>query len=176
MAKARGKKAVEKQPVAKKAAAPRSPRKAATPRATRARQKVAPAAASDVATSATSAALNSVSNPITPVITPVATSVAAASVTQQEVRLMKGEAIGLIETRGLTAQIQAADAMLKAANVSLVKQIQIGGAYITTVIRGDVGSVRAAVDAGAAAAKECGELVSAHVIPRPEASLMAAFI
>lgn len=89
---------------------------------------------------------------------------------------MKGEAIGLIETKGLTAQIQAADAMLKAANVSLVKQIQIGGAYITTVIRGDVGSVRAAVDAGAAAAKEVGELVSAHVIPRPEATLMAAFI
>lgn len=95
---------------------------------------------------------------------------------QKEVRLMKGEAIGLIETRGLTAQIQAADAMLKAANVSLVKQIQIGGAYITTVISGDVGSVRAAVDAGAAAAKEVGELVSAHVIPRPAESLMAAFI
>lgn len=103
-------------------------------------------------------------------------SVITTPVVNQEVSVMKGEAIGLIETRGLTAQIQAADAMLKAANVSLVKQIQIGGAYITTVIRGDVGSVRAAVDAGAAAAKEVGELVSAHVIPRPEASLLAAFI
>ena len=62
------------------------------------------------------------------------------------------EAIGLIETKGLVAQIEAADAMLKAANVKLVKQISIGGAYITTVIQGDVGSVRAAVDAGASAA------------------------
>lgn len=174
MAKARGKKAAEIKPVAKKAAAARSPRKAAAPRATRARQSAAHAAASDVATSATSAALNSVSTPTIPALAPA--PVAPAPVAQQEVRLMKGEAIGLIETRGLTAQIQAADAMLKAANVSLVKQIQIGGAYITTVIRGDVGSVRAAVDAGAAAAKEVGELVSAHVIPRPEASLLAAFI
>ena len=89
---------------------------------------------------------------------------------------MKGEAIGLIETRGLVAQIEASDAMLKAANVTLVKQISIGGAYLTTVISGDVGSVRAAVDAGAAAASQVGELVCAHVIPRPDASTMAAFI
>ncbi|HEY0981055.1 MAG TPA: BMC domain-containing protein [Schlesneria sp.] len=86
------------------------------------------------------------------------------------------EAIGLIETKGLVAQIEAADAMLKAANVTLVKQIQIGGAYITTVIRGDVGSVRAAVDAGSAAASKIGELVSAHIIARPEKSLMDAFV
>jgi ethanolamine utilization protein EutM len=89
---------------------------------------------------------------------------------------MKGDAIGLIETKGLVAQIDASDTMLKAANVSLVKQIQIGGAYVTTIISGDVGSVRAAVDAGAAAASQNGELVSAHVIPRPEPSTMAAFI
>lgn len=89
---------------------------------------------------------------------------------------MKGDAIGLIETKGLVAQIDASDTMLKAANVTLVKQIQIGGAYITTVISGDVGSVRAAVDAGAAAASQNGELVSAHVIPRPEPSTMAAFL
>jgi ethanolamine utilization protein EutM len=89
---------------------------------------------------------------------------------------MKGDAIGLVETKGLVAQIEAADTMLKAANVTLVKQIQIGGAYITTVISGDVGSVRAAVDAGAAAASQNGELVSAHVIARPEPSTMAAFI
>lgn len=86
------------------------------------------------------------------------------------------EAIGLLETRGLVAQIEAADAMLKAANVSLVKQVQIGGAYVTTIIRGDVGSVRAAVDAGSAAASQVGELVSAHVIPRPEKSLLEQFI
>lgn len=89
---------------------------------------------------------------------------------------MKGEAIGLIETKGLVAQIEASDAMLKAANVSLVKQIQIGGAYVTTIIRGDVGSVRAAVDAGAAAASKIGDLVSAHLIARPEQSLLDNFV
>ena len=88
---------------------------------------------------------------------------------------MNGEAIGLIETRGLIAQIEASDAMLKAANVSLVKQVQIGGAYVTTIVRGDVGSVRAAVDAGAAAASQVGELVSAHLIPRPDPSLLENF-
>lgn len=82
------------------------------------------------------------------------------------------DAIGMIETRGLVASVQASDAMLKAANVSLVRQLNIGGAYVTTIIRGDVGSVRAAVDAGAAAATQCGELVCAHLIPRPEASLL----
>jgi len=85
------------------------------------------------------------------------------------------EAIGLIETRGLIAQIEAADAMLKAANVALVKQVQIGGAYVTTIIKGDVGSVRAAVDAGSQAASKVGELVSAHVIPRPTNGLMDNF-
>lgn len=86
------------------------------------------------------------------------------------------EAIGMIETKGLVAQIQASDAMLKAANVSLVKQVQIGGAFVTTIIKGDVGSVRAAVDAGAAAAAQSGELVSAHLIPRPEQSLLDQFV
>lgn len=90
--------------------------------------------------------------------------------------VMNGEAIGMIETRGLVAQIEAADAMLKAANVTLVKQVQIGGAYITTIVRGDVGSVRAAVDAGAAAASKIGELVSSHFIARPESSLLDQFI
>ena len=86
------------------------------------------------------------------------------------------EAIGLIETKGLVCQIQASDAMLKAANVSLVKQVQIGGAFVTTVIRGDVGSVRAAVDAGAAAASQSGELISAHLIPRPEPTVLEHFV
>ncbi len=85
------------------------------------------------------------------------------------------DAIGLIETKGLVAQIEAADAMVKAANVQIVKQIQIGGAYITTVIKGDVGSVRAAVDAGASAASKMGELVSAHLIARPTPGLMDMF-
>lgn len=86
------------------------------------------------------------------------------------------EAIGLLETKGLIASVEAADAMLKSANVTLVKQINIGAAFITTVIKGDVGSVRAAVDSGAAAASKVGELVSAHVIPRPEAGLMKNFL
>ena len=94
---------------------------------------------------------------------------------QNQSRVMN-EAIGLIETKGLIAQIEALDAMLKSANVSLVKQVQIGGAFVTTIIKGDVGSVRAAVDAGAAAAAQSGELVSAHLIPRPEPSLLKAFL
>ena len=86
------------------------------------------------------------------------------------------DAIGMIETKGLISQIEAADAMLKSANVRLVKQVQIGGGYVTTVIRGDVGSVRAAVDAGATAAGQSGELVSAHLIPRPTDGLMEMFV
>jgi len=85
------------------------------------------------------------------------------------------EAIGLVETRGLVAQIEASDAMLKAANVTLEKQVQIGGGFVTTVIRGDVGSVRAAVDAVASAAAKVGKLVSAHLIARPESGLMENF-
>jgi len=98
------------------------------------------------------------------------------TIQQRNGDVMSGDAIGLIETKGLTAQIEALDTMLKAANVTLVKQVQIGGAYVTTVIRGDVGSVRAAVDAGAAAASQVGELVGAHLIPRPEAGLLDNFV
>lgn len=83
-------------------------------------------------------------------------------------------AIGLIETKGLLASIEATDAMAKAANVEIVKRIDIGGAYVTTVVSGDVGSVRAAVEAGAAAASQVGELVSSHVIPRPAEALAVA--
>jgi ethanolamine utilization protein EutM len=86
------------------------------------------------------------------------------------------EALGLVETKGLIATIAATDAMSKAANIALAGQIQIGGAYVTTFVRGDVGSVRAAVDAGAAAAQQHGELVSAHVIPRPEETVMNIFL
>jgi ethanolamine utilization protein EutM len=91
-------------------------------------------------------------------------------------RNSNGEALGLIETKGLIATISATDAMCKAANVTLAAQVQIGGAYVTTFVRGDVGSVRAAVDAGAQAASANGELVSAHVIPRPENAVLATFI
>ena len=86
------------------------------------------------------------------------------------------EALGLVETKGLIATIAATDAMCKAANVSLSGQVQIGGAYVTTFVRGDVGSVRAAVDAGAQAATANGDLVSAHVIPRPEETVLDTFL
>ena len=76
-------------------------------------------------------------------------------------------ALGLIETRGLVAAIEAADVMVKAANVTLVGRESIGGGYVTVVITGDVGAVKAAIDAGATAAKRVGELVSVHLIPRP---------
>lgn len=85
------------------------------------------------------------------------------------------QAIGLIETKGLLALIEATDAMAKAANVEIVKRIDIGGAYVTTVVSGDVGSVRAAVEAGAAAASQVGELISSHIIPRPAEGLAQAF-
>lgn len=82
------------------------------------------------------------------------------------------QAIGLIETKGLVGVVEASDAMVKAASVELVKTVQIGGGYVTVIVRGDVGSVRAAVDAGTAAAKAVGELVSSHVIPRPHDALV----
>ena len=86
------------------------------------------------------------------------------------------EAIGLIETRGLVGLVEACDAMVKAASVELVKTVQIGGGYVTAIVRGDVGSVRAAVDAGAAAAKVVGELVSSHVIARPHDALVESML
>ena len=86
------------------------------------------------------------------------------------------EALGMIETKGLIATIAASDAMAKAANITLAGQVQIGNAFVTTFVRGDVGSVRAAVDAGAAAASQNGELVSAHVIPRPEEAVLGVFL
>jgi len=76
-------------------------------------------------------------------------------------------ALGMIETRGLVGAIEAADAMVKAANVRLIGQERIGGGYVTVMVRGDVGAVKAATDAGAAAAQRVGELISVHVIPRP---------
>jgi ethanolamine utilization protein EutM len=81
------------------------------------------------------------------------------------------EALGMVETKGLVAMIEAADAMVKAANVVLVGKEYIGAGYVTVMIRGDVGAVKAATDAGAAAARRVGELVSVHVIPRPHSEV-----
>lgn len=86
------------------------------------------------------------------------------------------EALGMIETKGFVGLVEASDAMCKAANVELIKQIDIGGGYVTTLVRGDVGSVKAAVEAGAAAAGKVGELVSAHVIPAPHVGLSGVFL
>jgi ethanolamine utilization protein EutM len=80
---------------------------------------------------------------------------------------MANEALGLIETKGLIASIEAADAMVKSANVVLIGKEYIGSGYVTVMVRGDVGAVKAATDAGAAAARRVGELVAVHVIPRP---------
>lgn len=83
---------------------------------------------------------------------------------------------GFIETKGFVGSIEAADAMVKAANVEVVGQIEIGGGYVTVIIKGDVGAVKAAADAGAEAAQKVGEVVSVHVIPRPNPELLEIFL
>lgn len=98
------------------------------------------------------------------------TAVTSPSGTQQRRTAMADVqmiALGMVETRGLIGAIEAADAMVKAANVTLIGKEQIGSAYVTVMVRGDVGAVKAATDAGAAAAGRVGELISVHVIPRP---------
>ena len=87
------------------------------------------------------------------------------------VRFMNNEALGMIETRGLVASIEAADAMVKAANVVLIGTEKIGSGLVTVMVRGDVGAVKAATEAGAAAAGRLGEVVAVHVIPRPHADI-----
>ncbi len=86
------------------------------------------------------------------------------------------DSYGFIETKGYVGSIECVDAMLKAANVTFVKHIEIGGGYVTTIIKGDVGAVKAAIDAGINAAQRVGELVSAHVIPRPSPELIDTFL
>lgn len=81
--------------------------------------------------------------------------------------MVNTNALGMVETRGLVAAIEAADAMVKAANVQLVGKEQVGGGLVTVMVRGDVGAVKAATDAGASAAEKVGEMISVHVIPRP---------
>ena len=85
-------------------------------------------------------------------------------------------AVGLVETKGLIGLVAATDAMLKAANVQLVKRIEIGGGLVTAIVSGDVGSVRAAVEAGALVADQVGELVSSHVIANPAEGVVEAFL
>ena len=80
---------------------------------------------------------------------------------------MQLEALGMVETKGLVGAVEAADAMVKAANVHLMGKVHVGGGLVTVIVRGDVGAVKAATDAGAAAAQRVGELISVHVIPRP---------
>ena len=80
-------------------------------------------------------------------------------------------ALGMIETKGLVGAVEAADAMVKAANVTLIGRVQVGGGLVTVMVRGDVGAVKAATDAGPAAAQKVGELISVHVIPRPHSEV-----
>ena len=86
---------------------------------------------------------------------------------------MEKQALGMVETKGLVGSIEAADAMVKAANVHLIGKVHVGGGVVTVMVRGDVGAVKAAVEAGGAAAKRVGELVSVHVIPRPHEDVEA---
>ena len=85
------------------------------------------------------------------------------------------ESLGMIETKGYVGSVEASDAMVKAAAVTLVKQVQIGGGFVTVLVKGDIGSVKAAVEAGAEAAKRVGELICAHVIARPHGDLLKQF-
>ena len=85
-------------------------------------------------------------------------------------------AIGMVKTNGLVGLVEATDAMAKAANVQIVKRVSIGGGLVTTVVSGDVGSVRAAVEAGAQAASQVGNLAGSHVIPRPAEGLVDAYL
>ena len=91
--------------------------------------------------------------------------------TNKEVKVMTQEALGMVETRGLVAAIEAADSMLKAANVTLIGTEKIGSGLVSVMVRGDVGAVKAAVEAGGANAGRLGELVAVHVIPRPHADV-----
>jgi ethanolamine utilization protein EutM len=95
---------------------------------------------------------------------------------QRRENIAMQDAIGLLETKGLVALVEATDAMAKAANVQIIKRIQIGGGLVTTIVRGDVGSVRAAVEAGATAASAVGELVASHIIPRPADGVIQAYL
>ena len=97
--------------------------------------------------------------------------VETATEIKKEVKVMTQEALGMIETRGLVAAVEAADAMVKAAEVSLIGTEKIGSGLVSVMVRGDVGAVKAAVEAGSTCASRLGELVAVHVIPRPHADV-----
>ncbi len=107
------------------------------------------------------------------VIAPAAADTAkeTKNITEQEKNTMVQQALGMVETRGLVAAIEAADAMLKAANVELVGTEKIGSGLVSVMVRGDVGAVKAAVEAGLAAAQKLGEIIATHVIPRPHSDV-----
>lgn len=94
-----------------------------------------------------------------------------ASVTEKEEKRMSQEALGMVETRGLVAAIEAADAMCKSANVTLIGTEKIGSGLVTVMVRGDVGAVKSSVESGASAAGKLGELIATHVIPRPHSDV-----
>lgn len=106
-----------------------------------------------------------------PAEAPVTAGIARHDPLEERVLMTNYEALGMIETRGLVAMIEASDAMVKAANVKLIGYEKIGAGLVTALVRGDVAAVRAATDAGAAAARKVGELVAVHVIPRPHRDL-----
>ncbi len=124
------------------------------------------------------AAANVIASPASEIVEKVITKEAAAKketavkkTTEQEKKVMVQQALGMVETRGLVAAIEAADAMLKAANVELVGTEKIGSGLVSVMVRGDVGAVKAAVEAGLAAAQKLGEIIATHVIPRPHADV-----
>lgn len=104
---------------------------------------------------------------LAPAETIIAPPSAAPTTTVKEEKKMTQEALGMVETRGLVAAIEAADAMCKAANVTLIGTEKIGSGLVTVMVRGDVGAVKASVEAGSASASRLGELIAIHVIPRP---------
>ena len=147
----------EKKDTAKKTA----PKKAAAPRRTArtTKAKAAETKAAEVKTSEAAAADEK--------ITESKHTEAGKPAVHKEEKIMTQEALGMVETRGLTAAIEAADQMCKAANVALVGTEKIGSGLVTVMVRGDVGAVKSAVESGSAAASRLGELVATHVIPRP---------
>ena len=147
----------EKKETAKKTA----PKKAAAPRRT-ARTTKAKAAETKAAEVKTSEAVAADEK-----ITESKHTEAGKPAVHKEEKIMTQEALGMVETRGLTAAIEAADQMCKAANVALVGTEKIGSGLVTVMVRGDVGAVKSAVESGSAAASRLGELVATHVIPRP---------
>ena len=146
----------EKKETAKKAA----PKKAAAPRRTArtTKAKAAEAKATEVTIAPVEAEVKNKETVHT---------VAEKTADHKEEKIMTQEALGMVETRGLTAAIEAADQMCKAANVALVGTEKIGSGLVTVMVRGDVGAVKSAVESGSAAASRLGELVATHVIPRP---------